>query len=160
MTSPIGRHRKGAGTTGLLIIGAVIALSLGFIGGFATDRFLLADSSSGPSPTSPSSTAVARSSPASPAPSREATSTPAEADPAPPGPQGEAAYLAALEDAGVPVRQHRDAVLVLGRGLCQAPPEQQADVVAAGERIRAVVGDLLSPDQAKRLAELAVAELC
>ena len=155
MTSPVGRHRSG-GTRGLLVAGTFIALCLGFLAGFATDRFVLEGSSDAPATASPSSSVA----PSSPAPAPQATNSPAAADPAPPGPQGEAAYLAALEDAGVPVGQHRDAVLVLGRGLCQAPPEQQSDVVAAGERISAVVGDLLSPDQARRLAELAVDELC
>ncbi len=118
------------------------------------DRVLLRDAADDAMSASPSAAEPRES--ATP----YATGSPAPPDPAPPGAQGEDAFLAALDDAGLPVAEHEDAIVVLGRGLCQAPPSEQADPRAAGGRIDMVVGDLLTADEAALLAELAVTELC
>lgn len=158
-----GRHRR-RGVRGLVTVGMLIALGVGFLAGLGTERFLLAGagdetSASTPSPTSaPSSITTPDPSPQNQSPA--ATASPAGPDPAPPGPQGAEAYLARLADNGLPVEQHRDVMLVLGRVVCQATPSERADYQATADRVSAIAGDLLSREQTLLLVKLAAQELC
>ena len=174
-----GRHRRG-GVRGLVTTGILIALSAGFLGGLGTGRYLLAGgdggtsastsapssapasgSTSTPSPTGASSSVTAPPGSLSPGGGPpDATASPAPADPAPPGPQGAEAYLARLADNGLPVEQHRDVILVLGRVVCEATPSERADYQAMADRVIAIGGDLLSREQTLVLVQLAAQELC
>lgn len=164
MDAGTGRHRK-RGLPGLVVAGLLIALGIGFLAGMGTDRFLLDDagnrtststpeSTTGPSPTTAPGSATPRGQPV------DATASPAPADPAPPGPQGAEAYLARLADEGLPVAQHREAVLVLGRVVCALPPAERGDYEAVADRVAGIAGDLLSREQTSSLVRLAAQELC
>lgn len=159
-----GRHRKRGGL-GLITVGLLIALGVGFLAGMGTDRYLAADaadgtSASNPPVTSAPSTITAPGSASPQDPPLAATATPAGPDPAPPGPQGAEAYLARLGDDGLPVEQHRDVILVLGRVVCEATPSERANSEATADRVTAIAGGLLSREQTLRLVELAAQELC
>jgi hypothetical protein len=159
-----GRHRK-RGVSGLVTLGLLIALGLGLLGGIATDRFLLGGADSGtsaptpPAPREPAfTTAPSSASPQDQPPAP--TAGPAHPDPEPPGPQGSEAYLARLANEGLPVAQHRDVILVLGRVVCEAPPADPAATQAAADRVATAAGDLLTPEQTLQLVQLATKELC
>jgi hypothetical protein len=168
-----GRHRK-RGARGLVAVGLFLAVGAAFLGGMATDRFLTGDPASGASASSPGSGAPASKAPASKAPASatapgssspvdrppDATATSAHPDPDPPGPQGSDAFFARLGDEGLPVDQHREAILVLGRMVCQAPPSDRANTDLMATRVATIAGDLLSPGQTRQLALLAAQELC
>lgn len=164
MDAGTGRHRK-RGLPGLVTAGLLIALGIGFLGGMGTDRFLLGDademtststpsSTTGPSPTTAPGSAPPQDQPLA------ATASPAPADPVPPGPQGAQAYLARLADQGLPVEQHRETILVLGRVVCEAPPSERGDHKAVADRVAGIAGDLLSREQTLSLVQLAAQELC
>lgn len=159
-----GRHRK-RGRRGLVAVGMLIALFGGFLAGMGTDRYLSAVSadetsaSLPPSTSAPSSVAPPGSASPQERPS-DATARPAGPDPAPPGPQGAEAYLARLADDGLPVEQHRDVFLVLGRVVCEATPSERADYEATTDRVAVIAGDLLSREQTMLLVKLAAQELC
>ena len=162
MDAGTGRHRK-RDLPGLVTAGLLIALGIGFLAGMGTDRFLLGDAddrtstssaTTGPSPTSAPGSAPPQDQPP------DATAIPAPADPAPPGPQGAEAYLARLADDGLPVEQHRETILVLGRVVCEAPPSERADEEAVADRVAGIAGDLLTREQTLSLVRLAAQELC
>ena len=159
-----GRHRK-RGVRGLVTVGLLIALSVGFLAGMGTDRYLLAGAADQTSASTPPSTSAPSSitAPRSASPQEQpldATATPAGPDPAPPGPQGVEAYLARLADDGLPVEQHRDVIVVLGRVVCEATPSERADYEATTDRVTAIAGDLLSREQTLVLVKVAAQELC
>jgi hypothetical protein len=159
-----GRHRKRSARGAVIAVGVFLALGAAFVGGMITDRSLgggTAGRTPAAAPTSPAPASVTvpgSSSPDDRPPA--ATVTPAHPDPDAPGPQGSAAYLARLQDDGLPVPEHRDVVLVLGRIVCQAPPPERADTAAMATRVSAVAGDLLSPPQTLQLVQVAAQELC
>ena len=159
-----GRHRKRSARGVVVAIGTFLALSAAFVGGMITDQHVGRDVASGipasaPTSSAPAPTTAPDSSPTEDRPP-DATASSAHPDPDPPGPQGSAAYLARLQDDGLPVPQHRDVILVLGRMVCQAPPPERADTAAMTTRVTAVAGDLLSPGQTQELVQLAAQELC
>lgn len=164
MEAGYGRHRK-RGVRGLVTVGMLIAVGVGFLAGMGTDRYLLAGaadetSAATPPPTSAPSYITPPGSASPQEESPDATAIPAGPDPAPPGPQGAEAYLAGLADAGLPVEQHRDVILVLGRVVCEVTPSERADYVATTDRITAIASDLLSREQTLLLVKLAAQELC
>ncbi len=164
MDEKIGRHRK-RGVPGLVIAGMLIALSTGFLVGMITDRYVLGgaddetSASTSSSTSAPSSITAPGSGSAADRPA-EATASQAHPDPAPPGPQGAQAYLARLADDGLPVEQHRDVILVLGRVVCEAPPSERANDETTAGRVAGVAGDLLSREQTLLLVQRAAQELC
>lgn len=161
MDAGTGRHRK-RDIGGLFAAGALIALALGFLGGFLTDRYLLdsadGEGSAATSSAAPSSGPAGGTSSSQEPP--EATGSAAPADPAPVGPQGARAFLARLTDEGLPVQQHREAILVLGRVVCDAPPSEQADEEASAARVAAVAGTFLTRAEIRTLVRLAAQEFC
>ena len=163
MDAVTGRHRH-RGVRGLVTAGVLIALGVGFLSGVGTGLFLLGGgddetSASTPSATSaPSSMTVPSSAPPQDQPP-QATGTPAPADPAPPGPQGSEAYLARLADSGLPVDEHGEVILVLGRVVCETPPAERGNPATA-DRVAAIAADVLSRDQVLQLVPLAAQELC
>ena len=161
MDAGTGRHRK-RDIGGFVAAGALIALVLGFLAGFFTDRYLQDGSdgerSAATASAAPSSgPAVGTGSPEEPP---EATGSAAPADPAPVGPQGARAFLARLTDEGLPVEQHREAILVLGRVVCDAPPSEQADEEASAARVASVAGTFLTRAEIRTLVRLAAQEFC
>lgn len=160
MDAGLGRHRK-RDLGGFVAAGVLIALVVGFLAGFATDRYLVGDADAGQAAASsaaPSSGPASGSDPAQEPP--EATGSAAPADPAPVGPQGARAFLARLTDEGLPVKQHREAILVLGRVVCDAPPSELADEEASADRVAAVAGTFLTRAEMRTLARLAAQEFC
>jgi hypothetical protein len=83
-----------------------------------------------------------------------AASAPADGDPA------EVAYLDALQAAGVPVADHRDLVVTLGRQVCLQPAQRRADPDQVGLLIAAVLPGVYSPAQARAIVAEAGRHLC
>ncbi|MFP5369206.1 MAG: DUF732 domain-containing protein [Actinomycetes bacterium] len=168
MTDAGGRHRPARRSTGLLIVGALLLLTAGFLAGFLTVHLTDPPSSEGASDRTAGTADASRTAPSTSAP--EVTSEPADATPpstssaAPPDPGPEAgdenAFFDALQRSGVPYEDNPEVLLALGSGICHTPPESRTDPAVTAQNIVAVLGDKWTPEEATRIVEAIEATLC
>ena len=168
ITDPGGRHRSARRSTGLLLVGALVLRTSGFLPGLLTvhltdpqpsentsaARAGTADASdSVPSTSGP----VVTSEPADA--SSPSTSSAAPPDPGP-GAGDENAFFAALQRSGVPFEDSREVLLALGSNICHTPAESRTDPAATAQHIVAALRDEWTPDHAVRIVEAVDATLC
>ena len=168
MSDPGGRHRPARRSTGLLLVGALVLLTSGFLAGLLT-VYLTDPQPSGSTSAARAGTADASASAPSTSgpvvtsePANAASPSTSSAAPPDPGPEAgdEHAFFAALQRSGVPFEDSREVLLALGSGICHTPPESRTDPAATAQHIAAVLGDKWTPDHAVRIVEAIDATLC
>ena len=156
MSAQPGRHRRTGIPVAAGILAVGLALVMGFLAGAGAERLVRSDASAatesttGAEPTSES--------PATPPLSDvdPGASAPAEPDPSKPAPRS--AYLAALEEAKVPIGEHRELLLTMGVEICRLEPSPE-DRAPLAEEISGLFGRIWTPAQAKAIVQ-ATAEFC
>ncbi len=160
MDSRTGRHRSAGVPTWVLVAGVWTALLLGVLAGVGLQRLLGPDEPTAQGDAVPAVSASAPPTVATPPPSPAPRPAPEQAlpDPSKPGPRE--AYLAALEESGVPIGEHRELLLDMGGQLCREPPPPAGpDPAASAQRITALFGQLWTPEQATQIV-VAAQQLC